>query len=87
MKPTQAMKPATFADGGKVKAFAGKNSKAEEVKEAKDVRSGKVTPKQYAAKEKKEGDTKSMTKLVAVGKSLKSGKVSPQHYGKTASKG
>ena len=51
-----------YADGGKVKAkpFTGKDTKAEEMAEAKAVRSGKVSPKEYVrrevAEEKKEGE-------------------------------
>ena len=34
--------------------FKGKDSKSEELKEAKAIKSGKITPQQYAAGEKKE---------------------------------
>lgn len=87
MKPTKGTIPAGFADGGKVKPFGGKQTKAEEMAEAKAVRSGKVTPKQYAAAEKKEGDKKPTGKLVATGKALASGKMPAAKYAATAKKG
>jgi hypothetical protein len=62
------------------KPFAGKQTKKEEMVEAKAVKSGKVTPAQYAAKEKAEGDSKSKGALMAKGKALASGKMSPKQY-------
>ena len=67
------------------KPFTGKDTKAEERKEAKMVRSGKLTPAQYAAKEKAEdgkhaGTSKST--FVARGKQLASGKMSAGQYAK-----
>lgn len=65
------------------KAFAGKDSKAEERKEATQVRSGKVSPAQYAAKEKKEDGGKGNSKnLLSRGKQLASGKMSAGAYAK-----
>ena len=65
------------------KAFAGKDSKAEERKEASQVRSGKVSPAQYATKEKREDGGKGNTKsLVNRGKQLASGKMSSGQYAK-----
>lgn len=69
--------------------FSGKDTKAEEMAEAKAVRSGKVSPKQYATKEraeeKKEGEkATSKGKLVATGKALASGKMSAEKYGSMA---
>lgn len=84
VKPTKGTIPAGFANGGKVMPFKGKDNKAEEMAEAKAVRSGKVTPKQYAANEKKEGDKKPTGKLVATGKALASGKMSAEKYGSMA---
>lgn len=89
IKPAKGMMPAGFANGGKVKPFTGKDTKAEEMAEAKAVRSGKVTPKQYAKKEqveeKKEGEKKvPAKKLVATGKALASGKMSAEAYGAKA---
>lgn len=62
------------------KPFAGKQTKKEEMAEAKAVKSGKVTPAQYAAKEKAEGDTKSKAALMSKGKALASGKMSAKQY-------
>lgn len=76
--------PAGFANGGKVKPFTGKDTKAEEMAEAKAVKSGKVSPKQYVAAEKreemKEGEKSSPKKLAATGKALASGKMKPEQY-------
>lgn len=62
------------------KAFAGKQTPAEEKKEAAMVRSGRVSPAQYARAEKKEGDTKSTASLKAQGKKLASGKMTAAQY-------
>lgn len=62
------------------KAFKGKQTAAEEKAEAKMVRSGKMTPAQYARAEKAEGDTKSVKTLEARGKQLASGKMSADQY-------
>ena len=69
------------------KPFAGKDTKAEERKEAKMVRSGKMTPAQYAAKEKKEDGGKqhagtSKAAMLNRGKQLASGKMSAGQYAK-----
>jgi len=67
------------------KPFAGKDTKAEERKEAKMVRSGKMTPAQYAAKEKAEGGKHAKTSkstFEARGKQLASGKMSAGAYAK-----
>lgn len=62
------------------KAFKGKQTAAEEKAEAKMVRSGKMTPAQYARAEKAEGDTASAKSLEARGKQLASGKLSADRY-------
>lgn len=80
-KASAPMMPQGYKDGGKVKAFGGKDNKKEEMAEAKAVRSGKVSPKEYAAKEKSEGDTKSKSSLMSTGKALASGKMSASQYG------
>ena len=69
------------------KPFSGKDTKAEERKEAKMVRSGKLTPAQYAAKEKKEEGGKqhagtSKATMLNRGKQLASGKMSANSYAK-----
>lgn len=89
VKPMKGMVPAGYADGGKVMPFKGKQTKAEEMAEAKAVRAGKMTPKQYAAKEmaeeKKMGVKKpSKAALMEKGKALATGKMSAKEY---ASKG
>ena len=66
------------------KPFAGKDNKAEEKAEARQVRAGKVTPAQYAKKEKAEGEMKSSKSLLATGKKLASGKMSAAGYAKSA---
>lgn len=78
-----------MAKGG-MALFKGKETKAEEMKEAKAVKSGKLTPKQYAKGEmkeeklmKKEGRgmaKSSMQKEEAKGKKLASGAMSPSQY-------
>lgn len=62
------------------KAFKGKQTAAEEKAEAKMVRSGKMTPAQYARAEKAEGDKQSTKTLEARGKQLASGKMSADKY-------
>lgn len=86
-KPAKGKMPAgMYADGGKVKAmpFKGKQDKAEEMAEAKAVKAGKVSPKQYMqremAEEKKKGETPAPKKLMATGKALASGKMTPKQY-------
>lgn len=71
------------------KPFAGKDTKAEEMAEAKGVRSGKMSPAQYAASERKEEameghGMQSMSQLMMVGVSLSNGSLSPQAYASTA---
>lgn len=70
------------------KAFAGKQTPAEERKEARMVRSGKVSPAEYARREKAEGDKKSPATLKSTGQKLASGKMSAAQYaGKPMKKG
>lgn len=91
IKPTKGIIPAGFADGGKFKPFTAKDTKAEEVGEARVVRSGKVTPAKYVknekAEEKREGEKTSSKKLVATGKALATGKLSAKSYAASAKKG
>jgi hypothetical protein len=63
------------------KLFTGKDSKAEEMAEAKALKSGKISPKQYKAGEKSEGEknSKEISKNAAA---IKSGKLSPAAYAK-----
>lgn len=69
-----------FAGGGKMdmkKMFRGMETPAEEMKEATALKSGKITPKQYVAGEKKEGHGKGAAKKAVA---IKSGKLSPAAY-------
>ena len=76
-QPPQVLPPA-FKKGGTVPAlFKGKESKKEEMAEATAVKNGKISPKQYAAGEKKEGHGKN---AMAKGMAIKSGKMSPFQY-------
>lgn len=69
-----------FKDGGIVKKlFGGKETPAEEMKEARALKSGKISPKQYEAGEKMEGHGKGAAMKA---KAIKSGKLSPEKYGK-----
>lgn len=78
--------PAGFANGGKVMPFKGKQTAAEERKEASMVRSGKLTPKEYAAREAAEekvtGKKEDKSKAMKTGKAIASGKMSPAQYAK-----
>ena len=80
--------PQAFKDGGKVKPFTGKDTKSEEMAEAKAVRSGKVSPQQYVAREmaeeKREGEKSNPRELAKKGKDLASGKMSAAQYGAMA---
>jgi len=60
------------------KLFRGAETPAEEKKEATALKSGKITPKQYVAGEKSEGETE--PGMMARAKALKSGKMSPAAY-------
>lgn len=59
------------------KMFRGTETPAEEKKEAKALKSGKITPKQYTAGEKAEGHGAGAAKKAAA---IKSGKLSPAKY-------
>lgn len=72
----QADKGKKFKEGG-MALFKGKETPAEERKEAKAVKSGKITPAQYAKGEAKEGHGAG---AMAKGKALKSGKLSTEKY-------
>lgn len=72
----------------KAKPFSGKDTKAEEKAEAQQVRSGKVSPAQYKAKEmreeKAEGETSDPKQLMRTGQALASGKMSAAQYASQA---
>jgi len=69
----KADKGKKFAKGGKVanlkKMFKGKETHSEELKEAKAIKSGKITPEQYASGEDME--KKAKTKKYAAGGAVK----------------
>jgi hypothetical protein len=60
--------------------FKGKDTPAEEKKEAKAVKSGKLSPLQYARGEKMEGDKSSTKTLKKKAEDMKSGKLSASKY-------
>lgn len=88
VRPVKGAIPAGYANGGKVKPFSGKDTAAEEMAEAKAVRSGKVSPAQYKAREmaeeKREGEKSNPKKLAATGKALASGAMSAGKYASQA---
>jgi hypothetical protein len=59
------------------KMFGGKETRAEEMKEAKALKSGKISPKQYVAGEKSEGHGAGAAKKATA---IKTGKLSPAKY-------
>lgn len=65
------------------KLFSGKDNRAEEMAEAKALKSGRISSKQYAAGEKKEGHGKG---AASTAKAIKSGKLSPGMYAKREAK-
>jgi len=86
----QADKGKKFNEGGKMakkpdlkKLFKGKDTKGEELKEAKAIKSGKITPMQYAKGEKME-ETKKMKCGGAVKKMARGGGI--EIKGKTKGK-
>ena len=79
----QADKGRKFARGGEMatKMFGGTESRAEEMKEAQALRSGKMSVKQYLRGEKSEGH-KEEPGLAKTARAIKSGKMSPAAYAK-----
>jgi hypothetical protein len=67
------------------KIFKGKETKAEEMKEAKAVKSGKISVAQYVKGEKSEGPGEGKG-AKAKGMALKSGKLSAKAYASPAKK-
>lgn len=61
------------------KLFGGKETPAEEMKEASALKSGRISPKQYVAGEKSEGHGAGAAKKAAA---IKSGRLAPQAYAK-----
>lgn len=65
------------------KPFKGKDNRAEEMAEGRAVRAGKVSPAEYARRERMEGrkDAEhSPAKLKSTGAALASGRMSPAKY-------
>lgn len=60
--------------------FAGKQTPAEERSEARMVRTGRISPAEYARREKAEGDRAPVSRLKAVGQKLATGKMSAAKY-------
>lgn len=75
-----------FAKGGDTmakKLFGGKESRTEELAEAKALRSGKISERQFVRGEKSEGHKEENSAKLA--RSIKSGKMSPAAYAKMES--
>lgn len=66
--------------------FKGKDDAKEEKKEARAVKSGKISPAQYARGEKMEGEKDSKAALMKRAKDMKSGKMTPAQYAKKEAK-
>lgn len=65
------------------KPFKGKDTRAEEMAEGRAVRAGKVSPAEYARRERKEGHKDARHtpgKLKSTGSALASGRMSPEKY-------
>ena len=71
-----------FGSGGMAKKlFGGKETKTEEMREAKALRMGAISPKEYIRGEKSEGHKEE--NLTKTAKAIKSGKMSPAAYAKS----
>ena len=77
----QADKGKKFKGGG-MALFKGKETYGEELKEAKAVKSGRITPKQFAKGEKSEGHKTEEKGALKLGQKIKAGKVTPKQYAK-----
>ena len=73
------------------KLFTGKDTRAEELAEAKALKGGRISKSQYIAgekrEEKREGEKPSARKIQANANAIKSGRMSPSQYAKAESKG
>lgn len=67
--------------------FTGKDTPAEEKREARAVKSGKISAAQYAKGEKMEGEKDSASALKARAAKMKAGKLTPAAYAKMEGKG
>jgi hypothetical protein len=83
----EADKGKKFKQGGAAmglnKLFRGKEGKTEEMREAKALRMGAITPKEFIKGEKSEGHKEENS--AAIAKKIKSGKMSPAAYAKMES--
>lgn len=80
----KADKGKKFREGGIMatkKLFGGKETKTEEMREAKALRMGAISPKEYIRGEKSEGHKEE--NLAKTAKAIKSGKMSPAAYAKS----
>lgn len=72
------------------KLFTGKDTKAEELAEAKALKSGRISKSQYISSEKreakKEGEKREGATIRKNANAIKSGKMSPSAYAKKESK-
>ena len=83
---SQADKGRKFAGGGMAKKlFGGKETYAEELKEAKAIKSGKISPQQYARGEQKE-EAGMKTKKMAAGGDTSMSNPSRERRGMTMEK-
>ena len=76
-----------FKEGGAMatkKLFGGKETFGEELKEAKAVKSKKITPAQFVKGEKSEGHKEENSSALA--KKIASGKMSPKQYASSEAK-
>ena len=80
-----ADKGKTFKGGGMAKKlFGGKETYSEELKEAKAVNSGKISPANFVQGEKSEGHKEEKSGKLAM--AIKTGKMSPSKYAKMEEK-
>ena len=89
INPELAVNPASpmptgLKRGGKL--FGGKETYAEELKEAKALKSGKISEKQFVRGEKSEGHKGEEPNPSKLAKEIKSGRKSPTQYAKEESK-
>ena len=73
-----------FKEGG-MSLFKGKETYSEEMKEAKALKSGKISPKQFVKGEKSEGH-KDEENPALIAKEIKSGSMSPKQYASVEAK-
>ena len=83
----KADKGKKFGSGGMAKKlFGGKESYSEELKEAKALKSGKISEKGFVAGEKSEGHKDEEKNPAKLAREIKSGKKTPAQYAKEEAK-